>query len=151
MAKRFANEKEQAPAVPMKVYTDAELRALDAEITKDFSGFKTRKELERFYAHDGAGSVLTGIFHVNPYTIKKTEDKLEQWRRWRFRNYPPARMEAYEGWAEQSGRVAEKKTAGRYYKRSALNAYEKRHGKPFEVPEGYRIEEDEKELIANDF
>lgn len=151
MAKRFANEKEEKVVAPSRIYTDTELSALDAQITKDFSGFKTRKELERFYAHDGAGSIATGIFHVDPFNVKKTEDKIEQWRKWRFKKYPPARMEAYEGWAGQSGRVAERKTAGRYYKRSALNAYEKRHGKPYEVPEGYRIEEDEKPLQASDF
>lgn len=107
----FKNEtKEPAAKMPEKTYTETELAELNIVIEEEFNGLKTRRDLERFYTHDGAGTILHGIFHVNPNMIKKTEEKVAQWSGWRRRKYPFDRLMQYERMAEQSGEVARKKT-----------------------------------------
>lgn len=85
----------------LRVYTDAELAALDKELQTTFNGLRTKRDLERFWVRDGAGSFKDGVFHRNPSTFDATDHKLAQWARWRGRKFPFDQRVAYEQWADQ--------------------------------------------------
>lgn len=148
--RKFQDKVKESTVEHKKIYSDTELRTMNEVINKDFNGLRSKKDLEKFYAHEGAGSVRNGIFSVVPGQFQIIDDKLDQWSRWLAKTYPRDRLLDYEKMAEQSGEVArekkEEKVIKKFLRRSALIAYKEKHGVEYQVPEGVRIEEDVENL-----
>lgn len=79
---------EVVQTVPMKILREEELKEMDAEIQKDFDGLRNKDGYMLYITRLGGGSIVNGMLHIVPSTIKKIDDKIRQWKMYRARYFP---------------------------------------------------------------
>jgi len=95
--------------VPMKVYSDSELKLVDEEIQTNFNGLRTREAYMLYVTRCGGGSIVSGMLHAQPSAMPGIDDKIRQWSWWRRRNHPFDIKKAFSEYRALVGGLAKAK------------------------------------------